>query len=185
MNSLPQSKIESIRNAKREGMSLQDISKTFGCSKSTASLYCRDLFYHPSRKYNTEEQARQIPIERRKGKLRRRYPSDYNRKRKLYSCVSCGNLISRKGHLCLKCYTAKLIEATNQRIAHKLVSAEERRKRRLERSLPPVEIEVCPSPKSPNQRHFWFIDSQEHGVCHYCGEKRDFTYKTKRLQPIF
>lgn len=55
--------VEQIRQAKRDGMPLLAISKKFGCAKSTASLYCRDLFDHPNQMYKTERTARQAKRE--------------------------------------------------------------------------------------------------------------------------
>jgi len=48
----------------------------------------------------------------------------------------------------------------------------------------PAIIEVCSSPTSPNQRHYWIIDSTNKGTCRYCGEKKDFQKfkKTKEVK---
>ena len=105
---LPKTIVKLIRQRKEEGFSLTEIAKEFGCCKSTASLYCRDLFYHPLRKYKTEKEARQIPISNRKGKPRKKYPRDHQREhlRRLLPCIKCGKLrqADSKGGLCIICH---------------------------------------------------------------------------------
>jgi hypothetical protein len=177
--------IEKIRKRKQEGASLRQLANEFKCAKATASLYCRDLFEHTGRKYQSEKEARQTPILKCKGKPRKRYPSDnkkyprkkYPHKKYLYHCSSegCLNMITRKGGLCIKCYTAKLIKDSEKREAIHIKEREESQRLRLEREVKrfkPAKIEICPS--SPIERHYWIINSENLGICKYCGEKRQF-----------
>jgi len=174
MHSIDATIIEDIRNRKRGGESLKQISKELGIAKSTASLYCRDLFEYRGRKYQTEKEARQIPIQNRKGKPRKKYPSDYKKyprqhgKRKLYPCRNgCGNMITRNGSLCIQCYNKKRIELANIRAKERELRIKENIKR-----LPPIKVEICNA--SPNERHYWLINSDNFGVCKWCKEERQF-----------
>ena len=111
IHQLPATTIELIRKRKSDGFSLADIAKEFGCAKSTTSLYCRDLFYHPLRKYATEKDARQIPIDGRKGKPHKKYPRDTLKEylRKMVPCVKCGKprQCRSESGLCIVCHRLK------------------------------------------------------------------------------
>lgn len=182
---LPEATVSEIRRLKHAGASLRELAVQFGCAKSTVSLYCRDLFEYPRRKYHSEKEARQLPILNRRGKPRKRYPSDSAEHRRLhrrryghkpiYKCANCGSPVWRKGSLCIICYRQREKELALVREAKQAREREQRRGEKIERVMkrfPPPIIEVCPD--SPNQRHYWKIDSNEHGVCQYCGEERDF-----------
>ena len=57
---ISQSIVDSMRKDKSNGLSLDYISRTYNVAKSTASLYCRDLYNYSSRVYQTQEEARQM-----------------------------------------------------------------------------------------------------------------------------
>lgn len=90
---LPGTTVDRIRKAKQDGYSLRDIETAFGIARSTASLYCRDLFWYPGRLYETEEQAREAVALRGFGR-------DYA---KYHHCVDCGKRIRNKHVRCLTC----------------------------------------------------------------------------------
>ena len=164
--------VEQIRQGKREGLSLKTLAIKFHCCKSTVSLYCRDLFYHPRRKYRSEYEARRIPFIRRKDLPRKKYP--HSKARKLYPCVVCGYLIRRTNCLCIRCYTLKRAEEAVASQGKKLADKEQQEKKRKERELkrfPPLLIEDCLI--SPNNRHHWLIDSKDYARCGYCGKEKD------------
>jgi hypothetical protein len=33
---------------------------------------------------------------------------------------------------------------------------------------PPTPVHICPGSRSPNQRHYYDIDDDNHGVCRWC-----------------
>lgn len=90
---IPEAKVELMRKAKKDGYSLREISNVFSVAKSTVSYYCRDLFWHPNRLYETEEDAREAIILRGIGK-------DHN---KYKPCIDCGMPIRNSNTRCLKC----------------------------------------------------------------------------------
>lgn len=90
---IPKSKVILMREAKKAQYSLSEIALAFHVGKSTASLYCRDLFQHPSRRYDTEEEAREVIRLRGIGKDHRIYRN----------CVDCGTRIGNEHIRCLKC----------------------------------------------------------------------------------
>ena len=184
-----------LRQRKQEGFSLSEIAHEFNIGKSTASLYCRDLFSHPMRKHQTERDARrQITINKskrwHKGK---RSPSDLNkdRARNHLPCIKCGQ--PRKSDsinkLCYACYKQKRIDDAYthkqeiQKKREKIWQAEkeskERDRQNKQRLYKPIPIEICN--KSPNKRHYWIIDSNNIGTCKWCSLIRDY----KKLQPNF
>ena len=175
---LPADIVTRIRRDKENGLSLNEIAYKYNCAKSTASFYCRDVFWHPFRKYATEREARQTPIDKKKGMPRKRYPSDFNKPRYTYPCIICGAKITRKGRFCIVCYT-------ELRKLQALVNAEEEGRERAQRiranierqnrRMPKATVSVCP--KSPNERHYWVIDSTNIGACKYCEEIKDFNIK--------
>jgi len=178
---LSETTIEQIRNGKRDGSSLNDLAQEFGCSKSTVSYYCRDIFSHPSRQYQTLDDVRYSYNERKKARWKsgKRCPSDFksypstHRQRTLYPCRICGNLIRRRDSLCIACYhieLAKLCEITAR-------ERELRQKRklnfelkRLQRLDSKVKHDICPI----NGTHHWILDSTNIGECKYCGKERVF-----------
>lgn len=90
---LPSDIIIRIREAKQYGYSLSDIANTFHIAKSTASLYCRDLFWYPNRIYGAEQEMRDAIAERGKGKVHSIY----------HPCIDCGETIRNERARCLKC----------------------------------------------------------------------------------
>ncbi len=90
---LPSARIQLIREAKRDGCSLGEISQVFSIAKSTASYYCRDLFWHPQRVYQTEKEARLIIALRGAGKDHSKY----------HTCINCGKSIRNEFTRCLQC----------------------------------------------------------------------------------
>lgn len=93
---IPPEKVALIRQAKQDGYSLSDIRRVFEVAKSTASLYCRDIFWHPNRKYYTEDEAREAVMLRTLG-------TDHSKYR---SCVACGSNIRNEHIRCLACNLA-------------------------------------------------------------------------------
>jgi len=91
---LPDTTIDAIREAKVTGTSLREISEIFGCSKSTASLYCRNLFDYRDRLYKTEEEARFSIAERNKADKDRHKRYKYSKKYR--RCINCGQPIYGK-----------------------------------------------------------------------------------------
>jgi len=90
---LPQFLIKDIREAKLRGYSLREIAEAYQVAKSTASLYCRDLYDDPQRIYQTEEEAREIIALRGLGK-------DHN---VYHLCIDCGKTIRNTPIRCLHC----------------------------------------------------------------------------------
>ena len=82
-----------IRQAKIKGYSLNDIAKWFCISKSTVSLYCRDLYDDPRRIYQTQEEARAM------GFLHSTII--------FYPCPECGKQIRKERKLCKNCDTIR------------------------------------------------------------------------------
>jgi hypothetical protein len=77
--------------------------------------------------------------------------------------------------LCLQCYREKQRKEALARAARQEAEKEERRKRKIERIMkrfPSPVVEICP--ESPSQRHHWYLDSNNHGVCRYCRAEKDF-----------
>lgn len=93
---IPSSKVFLIREAKRSGYSLLEIANEYNIGKSTASLYCRDLFYDPQRIYETEEEARLVVYLRNVGKDHNTYKG----------CLDCGRAIRNSQVRCLECNLA-------------------------------------------------------------------------------
>ena len=174
---LDRNTIDNIREGKRDGRSLKDLAQEFGCTKSTVSYYCRDLFTHPMRKYQTLEDVRKSHNESKKARYAtgKRCPSDFKNYpsrhaiRKMYPCVSCGKPMSRKGSLCINCYTEKLKE--------RKISYENKKKEKIDRELERLKRldakfkqDICPI----NGAHHWIIDSNNIGQCRYCKAIKNF-----------
>ena len=85
--------VREMRAMKRDGASLSEISDALGVAKSTASVYCRDLFDHPSRVYLTEDDYRDAVLQRGLGKDHCKYRS----------CVGCGRKIRNEHTRCAAC----------------------------------------------------------------------------------
>jgi len=90
---LSKSKITIMREAKTAGYSLSEIASSLSVAKSTVSLYCRDLYSHPNRVYETEEEAR-LAI------YLRSLDKDHTKKQ---NCIDCGKIIRNEHTRCLKC----------------------------------------------------------------------------------
>jgi hypothetical protein len=87
--------IKLIRTSKINGFSLSEISNQYHVAKSTASIYCRDLFYYPGRKYKTEQEFRQGILDRQRGKDHHGY----------HPCIDCSKMIGDNRHMrCRECY---------------------------------------------------------------------------------
>ena len=82
-----------MRDDKLEGWSLRDIAERHGVSKSTVSMYCRDLYTDPRRVYETEEEAREAVIQRGHGRSHSKY----------HPCVDCGKSIRNEYTRCEDC----------------------------------------------------------------------------------
>lgn len=170
-----------MRQAKVDGMSLTDISKTYGVAKSTVSLYCRDLYTYPTRKHQTETECRRLIMMRGSGK---------SHEGKLKNkCLDCGKPIRSDNHRCSKCY--KVYQQDSGQIESLIAygsktrfSAESALKRYIERAklnttapkpkinIKPVNSEPCVN--SPSGYHHWIIDDSNYGICRYCKKCRQF-----------
>lgn len=177
--------IRAIRQAKLDGKSLKQIAEMFGCAKSTASLYCRDVFEHPNRLYQSEQDARaailrgnQLNPNRSRGTYRTYYP-----------CIECGKLIRRNGSRCIVCHSTErkraAFEQYIKRCEERQILKDQRQEAAFERirNRFPVIINVCPSELSPNERHHWVIDMNDYGICKYCEKEKQFTSIIKARQP--
>jgi len=174
MEKLSTQTVEAIRQAKLEGLSLREISKTFRCAKSTASLYCRDVFNYRGRIYGTEAVARKAIVDRNRG-ICRRYP--------VHGCLDCQKLIRLEHTRCLHCQTVRLKrKALNRYIQYcEQKAAEPRRESKYRRSVP---ILIDPCPVSLTQRHHYMIDSLNRGMCKHCGKEKQFEPKRTTTKPI-
>ncbi len=85
-----------MRDMKRDGLSLREISDELLIAKSTVSVYCRDLFDHPSRIYFTEEDCRNAVVQRGIGMDHCRYRL----------CLDCGLKIRNEHLRCAACSLA-------------------------------------------------------------------------------
>lgn len=176
MKKLPPETIKRMRQAKLDGESLKNIAAIFGCSRSTASLHCRDTFNHPRRKYKTEAEAREA--------IARHY--------RTHPCIDCGKQIRVEHIRCAKCHLIKIKEAQSLRIATLVACKASQRAsqtreaftitpsernpeyalRLPKTALPPIELAPCSL--SPAGAHYWKLDSKSYGICKYCGEERQF-----------
>lgn len=86
---LTEKEISLIRSLKSSGLSLKYIAAKVGCSRSTVSIYTRDLFDDPQRIYKTREEFIQS-----RGKLASTKGA----------CSDCGKLVKITSERCKKCY---------------------------------------------------------------------------------
>ena len=180
--------IRLIRVAKSSGRSLTDISRQYHVARSTISIYCRDLYDDPQRKYETEAEFRHNLVLKGKGKNHNKY----------HPCIDCGAKIRNNRTRCYSCnieyqrmngHIDKLISLgtntrfgeghtpmnrrrTNAEIVKDLILNPPKPKREKPVMKQNVKIEICP--KSPIQRHHWMIDSKNLGTCKYCMEIKQF-----------
>ena len=173
MQPLDPSIIAQMREMKAQGESIKGIARTLGCSSSSVSFYCHDLYENPRRKQLTQEAVRKARNERRKALqragLRKRYK--YPRKRSeraTYPCVDCSKQIGKKGGICISCHLARQagVKAKRQK------ERELRQKDRASSRFPAPTLDPC-SP-SPSGAHHWMLDAKSFGVCKHCGKERDF-----------
>ena len=101
---VPPEIVAQMRADKLQGISLKEIARKYGISLSTTSLYCRDLFSHPSRKYQTEAEARQMMcvVSKRNNLLHPERP----RYSKTRQCPNCGKMIKQVSEMCIDCRRA-------------------------------------------------------------------------------
>ena len=145
---------ERIKKEKADGTSLKTLAEKYHLAKSTVSLYCRDVFDHPLRKYSTEKEAREAI-----------------RSKKLHKCAnpSCNNLTT-KTH-CLSCYRRQTpIKKPSAPIPIRKPSSPKPKKKLIipisKYIRPSILEEGCNSLASaPGFRHS-FIG----GGCEYCGK---------------
>ena len=154
-------KIKLIRNDKTAGKSLSDIAAKYNCSKSTVSYYCRDIFDHPNRQYQTEKDVRQRLHETRKVR---------NHGHKLVPCTKCQKPIRvNKSGLCFDCYYFKRAKLGNvKQVQEEQVKSDKRvyYSEKLSKNYHPT---LCQ--KSPSGYHRWIIDGSNLGTCFYCSAK--------------
>jgi len=94
------SKVILMRQAKIDGYSLREIGETLEVAKSTISLYCRDLYWYPTRVYETEQEARDAITMRGVG-------TDHS---KYHYCSQCGRKVRNEHQRCLKCNLSYQLE---------------------------------------------------------------------------
>jgi hypothetical protein len=80
--------VSKIRDMKAKGQSLLFISRELKIAKSTVSLYCRDMFEHPKRRYPT----RAIALKAIKQSVKK--------------CPTCDTIIRKCRPMCKKCLAA-------------------------------------------------------------------------------
>ena len=145
---------EQIRKEKADGASLKTLAEKYHLAKSTISLYCRDVFDHPLRKYSSEKEAREAI-----------------RMKKLHKCAnpSCNNLTT-KTH-CLSCYLGRQTPIRKPSAPISKPSSPKSKKKLIipisKYVRPSILEEGCNSLVSaPTFRHN-FVG----GVCEYCGKR--------------
>lgn len=193
--------IKSIRIDKQNGSSLKTISSKYGIAKSTVSYYCRDLYTYRTRKYQTEEEAR-----------------NHTNSSKRHICRNCGSPCKKEGGLCLKCYKESTASSkTTIRCRHTITSAKKKEEQQLKtlKQSKRNSIQQIKSPKqlittsdkkpkptktrkqieyhkrqdskarmlaqcddSPTGSHHWNINSENIGTCRYCHTVKDMTTNT-------
>ena len=150
---------------KREGYSLLDIAVKMGIAKSTASLYCRDVFYYPGRKYSTEAENRRTIYLRCIGKSHHSRGEKRDHHRSI-QCKGCPRLI-REGTvsgLCIDCYHQLRVRQAISRYNARPIRQPKPFKRPKNWVTPPPSL--CP--QSPTQAHFYVLDMLGKGACKYC-----------------
>lgn len=124
---IPSDKVLLIREAKCSGCSLQEIANMYQVCKSTASLYCRDLFYDSQRIYETEEKARLVIYLRGIGEEHSIYKH----------CLDCGKTIRNEHTRCLKCNLAhQVVTGVTKKLALGGVEYQFRTKEIIKRKIP-------------------------------------------------
>ena len=186
--------IEAMRRDKHSGLSLLQLSLKYKVAKSTASLYCRDLYNNPQRIYKTGKDARQRIVANRKrypcikcgtlckregglcakcfGNAHTNAPHSNHDHHKKYPCKSCKvNMVYKLDGVCLSCYRTiihkkALIKQQEQdaRQHDKQIRMESRYAKDKERLL----ASTTPCQLSPTKAHYWIINSDNIGVCKYC-----------------
>ena len=164
--------IDQIRRAKRDGSSLKEVAARFHISKSTVSTYCRDLFQHPQRIYETEADTRARLYQRSKAN-KIRYRQDGRSQswskfgsRSTQPCRVCDHHIRRGGKsgLCASCFN---VRDRPIKVRPLRVSAGIRAMQRVPAAKP------NPCGLSPTgAHHFLIIDSI--GTCKWYDAQRDF-----------
>jgi len=86
---LKQALVKSIREDKAVGLSLKEVALRNNVSANTVSTYCRDLFWHPHRIYQTEEDVRAA---NQQHNIDNRHP-----------CKLCGKLVWGLAEYCWSC----------------------------------------------------------------------------------
>ena len=155
---LPPKVVLEIRKLKAEGHSLKEISSLFGCSKSSVSLYCRDLYSNNKRVYKTEEEARE--------KIRK-VP------KKKHPCGNCGKAIRLGSKLCKECYM-KSPRKNISRIRNRDVSFFRNTVSEKMRNKYPRKIKKSICLESPVKAYHWNINSSNYGICIHCGKEKQF-----------
>ncbi len=170
MKTIPTLEVTEMRRLIIRGYNLREISAITSRPKSTISLYCRDLYEHPQRKFKTEQEARQRIVERARGhRVYQRHP-----------CPICHAMMATNSRCCIRCYQIQQKTSAAERDLDRRRRQQERneqrakeRQERLEQKtkhLIPIVVELCLL--SPNQRHYWRLNAQNMGTCKWCGVER-------------
>jgi len=143
MNKVDPIVVARIRTLKKEGVSLRLLAQKFGLAKSTVSLYCRDVFWGPHRKYDSEAEARASIYERTKALRQERGISGWDtwrgRHRLTKQCPDCGKYIRSESKRCKECYGK---QQQNIALEAAIVHDSERHKRGKGIGILPVEPEI-------------------------------------------
>jgi len=190
-------KVKRMRAMKSAGKSLLEIADCVGCSVSTVSLYCRDLYTHPARVYATEELARERIVENARTPERKEAKCAYAARKgpdKGHGiCIDCGKRINRRYGYCPEHNMAYRKEEAVKKppdpsepkeCVEEIVSLPRRTEeisRPRKQVKKPVnkayrkEVLLIPcSGHSPTGSHYWVINTDGIGICKYCKEKKQF-----------
>lgn len=192
MDRIPDHTVKAIRSDKQDGLSLKEIAIKYSISKTTASYYCRDLFTHPSRIYQTTRDVilRRSHLKKRyicstcgkptksKNKMcavcyhaaRRNNAKPLKQRNKFYPCRECKiNLIKEKNGMCRSCYL-KL-----RTIRESVLNTPPNKPTPIKPKPNAKLMKLAHCPKSPTSAHHWIINSVNIGTCKYCHLERDMT----------
>jgi len=175
---IPAKKIAAMRQMKEEGFSLGDIALKLHVAKSTVSIYCRDIFDHPKRIYQTEQEIRDVVFKRGVGKNHEAF----------HRCA-CGAKIRRQHKRCLSCRrkyekeSGELDKFIQGGIANRFKAGDGKKRGATSAVKPskPKEFrfkyplkgaELCEL--SPTKSHYWIINAANVGTCKHCGKAKQF-----------
>ena len=77
-------------------------------------------------------------------------------------------------------FKTKLLKDAEKKMTELAIKQPEKQISRAKRF--PIIVNLCSSLLSPNQRHYYVINTTNVGVCKYCGEVRNFELNWKRVK---